>query len=92
MISYIDTDSLNSSLNEARNLEKELREEIDKLFDRFAKIPTETGEWIGEKSQQYFDIVAEDKKQYVNFCDGLAKQNSQIQNIIDRTEEIVKQY
>ncbi len=92
MISYIDTELIGNSLKEARNLESELRDEINKLFDRFEKIPTETGEWIGPKAQEYFDIISEDKKQYTDFCDSITNQNNRIQSIIDHTEEIVRQY
>ena len=89
MITYINTTDLQDALREAKTLEAELREQIDKLYDRLAKVPTETKEWIGEKAKYYFNTIQQDKKQLESFCDTLTKQNNYLEKIINEAEGVI---
>lgn len=90
MITYLNTDDLRDSLREAKTLETELREEINKLYNRLDKVPNETKEWIGEKANYYFNTIRQDKTQLETFCDTIAKQNSFLENVINEAEDIIK--
>lgn len=89
MITYINTTDLQDALREAKTLEAVLREEINKLYDRLAKVPDETKEWVGEKAKYYFNTVQQDKKQLESFCDMLTKQNNFLEKIINEAEGII---
>lgn len=89
MITYINTEDIQDVLKQARALETELREEINGLYDRLAKVPTETGEWVGEKANYYFGIIAQDKAPLDAFCDTLVKENNYLENILGEAESAI---
>ena len=89
MITYIDTESLRDTLVEAKTLQIELREEINKLYERLTNIPDGTQEWVGQKAQYYFNTIAQDKNILIKFCDSLEKQNIKIENIINEAETTI---
>ena len=70
-ISYINTIEVENVSKELNSLVNELETEINNLFTRLFEVPTVTGEWVGEKSQFYFNAVANEKKQYNDFVSSL---------------------
>ena len=90
MITYIDTEEVREILNEAKNLETELRETINALYNRLKNVPDDTKEWVGQKADYYFNTICEDKIQLDQFCDSLEKMNSKIENSMNDAEAIIK--
>ena len=89
MITYLDTESLRDTITEAKTLQAELLEEINKLYERLDNVPDGTEEWVGQKARFYFDTISQDKNVLIDFCDSLEKQNIKIENIINEAETTI---
>ena len=90
MITYIDTEEARYNLNEAKSIEAELREQIDKIYNRLVNVPEETGEWVGQKATYYFNTISQDKAPLDDFCNSLEKLNLQIEGAINEAEATIK--
>lgn len=71
MITYIDTDAVQSVANSVKTLAGELDSEINSLFRRLANVPTVTKEWVGGQANVFFSRVELDKRQYSEMIDSL---------------------
>ena len=72
-ISYVNTTEVENITKEMTSLTNELETTFNDLFQRLTNVPRGTGEWIGGQADFYFDKVATDKQQYVNFINDLRK-------------------
>lgn len=70
-VSYMNTTEVENISKEILELANELNTEFNNLFKRFAEVPNITREWVGTQSQFYFNRVAADKVQYINFVNKL---------------------
>ena len=70
-ISYMNTDEVENISKEIISLANEMDSEIINLFTRFSEVPSVTKEWVGSQSEVYFDKIALDKKQYIDFANTL---------------------
>ncbi len=99
-ITYINTQEVANISKDIISLTDDLNREFTNLFTRFSGVPTITKEWVGNQASIYFDKVASDKQQYINFCNqirniGYKLTNNlyEVQNCINKnnTEEWKKE-
>lgn len=55
------TDEMKRIASEINALATEYQTKISKMYSKFSNMPTGTGEWIGEKSEEYVGYVLQDK-------------------------------
>ena len=90
MISYADTSDINSISKEIKELSSEFNAEIEALFQRFARVahsPNPTAEWTGQKAQEYFKIIQEDKRQYQELARAIRKIGVELNWVAESLEE-----
>lgn len=71
MITYINTDEVESVAKELSAATDELETEFNNLFKRFSNVPRGTKEWIGNQADYYFARVSEDKRHYTRVINEL---------------------
>ncbi len=71
-ISYINTTEIDNIAKEISSLSSDFNDEINNLFQRFEDVPTITQEWFGNQASFYFNKIALDKKEYINFANKLS--------------------
>lgn len=96
-ISYINTTEVESISKEIISLSNELTIEFNNLFNRLSGVPDITKEWVGKQAMFYFNKVALEKKDYINFVNSLreigiklSKDVCQVQTCINTNNKIVK--
>ena len=89
-ISYINTIEVDSIAKDINTLANEFNNEINNLFQRFAEVPTSTGEWFGGQASFYFNRVAKDKKQYVEFANKLRDVSNKLYSDIAEVNSCLK--
>lgn len=89
-ISYINTREVEEISKELFSLSLELDKEINSLFLRFSEVPTVTGEWVGNKSQFYFNRIANDKKQYNEFSRELREMANKLSSDVYNVQSCMK--
>ncbi len=67
----VDTIKIKESAKDILNLSKEFNELIDVFFSRIANMNTNTGEWIGNASNEFIRISNIQKTDYKNFVKAL---------------------
>lgn len=70
-ISYINTIEVGNIAKDINTLANEFNHEINNLFHRLAEVPNSTGEWFGGQASYYFNTIAKDKNQYIEFANKL---------------------
>ena len=71
MITYANTNEIDSIVKEVSLLISDLELEFNTLFKRFSNVPTVTKEWVGNQANFYFSKTNEDKTTYTAFVDQL---------------------
>ncbi len=89
-ISYINTIEVDSIAKEINTLANEFNNEINNLFNRFAEVPTTTQEWVGDQASFYFNTIAQDKKQYVDFANKLRNVSNKLYSDIAEVNSCLK--
>ncbi len=89
-ISYINTIEVDSIAKDINTLANEYNDEINNLFRRFAEVPTGTQEWVGGQASFYFNKVALDKKQYVDFANKLRSISNKLYSDIYEVNSCLK--
>lgn len=80
MISYIDTEKVETIATEVYRRAKGLDAYFDSLFRRLNNVPDVTKEWVGNQSKNYFTKIARDKKQYINLVNDLKEISRELEN------------
>ena len=88
-ISYINTDEVKNIAKDINSLTDDLNSEFINLFTRFSEVPNVTKEWIGNKSEFYFNTIAKDKKQYLNFVKSLKAIAANLNMAVDDMQDCV---
>ena len=86
----MNTIEIENIAKEIISLANELNNEFNNLFNRFHEVPNITREWVGQQAQFYFDRVALDKKQYVDFANDLKNIGYKLNTDITETESCIK--
>lgn len=92
MISYSNTEEMAEIARDLKNLSDDLDSEINNLFSRFSDVPRVTKEWIGDKAEFYFKIIAQDKKHYLNISKAIRRIGVEILGEADELENIAVKY
>jgi hypothetical protein len=72
-ITYFNSTEVESISNDIYELATQFEDEMTSLFKRFEEVPYVTKEWIGDKANFYFNYIALDRKQYMDFAESLKK-------------------
>lgn len=67
-ISYANTIEIENISKELITLANELTTEFNNMYTRFSEVPFNSKEWVGKQSMFYFNRIANDKKEYLNFA------------------------
>lgn len=88
-IEYAETKQIKDIANSIISLANDYNSEINKLFNMFAAVPYDTKEWVGNQSDKFFDLVALEKDDYINFGNRLREYGEKLNNDADEIENTV---
>lgn len=88
-IEYAETKQIKDIANSIISLANDYNSEINKLFNMFAAVPYDTKEWVGNQSDKFFDLVALEKDDYINFGNRLREYGEKLNNDVDEIENTV---
>lgn len=88
-IEYAETKQIKDIANSIISLVNDYNSEINKLFNMFAAVPYDTKEWVGNQSDKFFDLVALEKDDYINFGNRLREYGEKLNNDVDEIENTV---
>lgn len=91
MISYVDTDEVNSIAREINDATSDLEAEINNLFKRLAEVLTVTKEWMGGQAEKYFAKTESDKRTYDQAVLQLRDFSQELSREAGRVEANVKE-
>lgn len=86
----VDTQKMRECGNEIMKLSISIGDDINKLFDRIQKMPTNTCEWVGESAEAYVSRAKNEKLQYLQFKDVLYSYGKYLVNSADILEQSVR--
>ena len=89
-ITTIDTNRVREIGQRISKYTNDYQNEINDLFKRLANVPHITKEWVGTKSNVYFDLVALDKDLFIDFGNKLMKFGKMLDNISEQMENEIK--
>lgn len=72
-VTYFNSTEVENISKDIFELSTQFEEEMTNLFKRFEDVPYVTKEWIGDKANFYFNHIALDRKQYMDFAESLKK-------------------
>lgn len=70
-ISYVNDREMKEISKQIISLSDEFNTEINNLFKRLNEVPTITREWVGTKSNFYFNRIYQEKAKYNNFANNI---------------------
>ena len=82
-VSYIDTQSVKEISLNIIGCANEYEILINKLFKRFSEVPFTTMEWTGGRAEEFFNYVAIDKNEFINFGKKIRNLGKKISNDAD---------
>ena len=86
--SYADTTEMIQVAKDLKKLSDDLDFEIKTLFSRLINVPNGTKEWIGDEANIYFNLIAEDKTQYLVLSRCIRSLSVEILGEADELENI----
>lgn len=85
-ISYINTTELEEIARQLIEYAGDFESEINSLFTRLGDVPNVTKEWVGNKSESYFNRIGDDKQKYITFANNLRKIGYEINKVVSDTQ------
>lgn len=89
-VTYIDTNKIQSIGTDIIKLSTEYQVEINRLFKRLNEVPMVTREWVGQQANKYFNIIAFDKNDYLEFGEQIKRLGKEVLKIADSFEVQIK--
>ncbi len=88
-VTSVDTESVRQICNDINDIVTEYEVEITKLFKRFSEVPYVTKEWVGNKSEEYFNHILLEKADYMTFGEEIKKYKRKIKDDMDNIEDTI---
>lgn len=85
-ITYINTTELEEIAKQLIEYAGDFESEINSLFTRFSDVPYITKEWVGNKSEFYFNRIGNDKQKYITFANNLRQIGYEINKVVSDTQ------
>lgn len=83
----VDTVKIRECGNDILKLVSDLNDNIEELYDRIAKMPTKTFEWVGDSANEFVAIVNVEKTVYVEMKNTLQKYGKYLLDTADILEQ-----
>lgn len=90
MVTYIDTDQLSQLAREIDEILSNYSTELNKIYTRLCDVPNITKEWVGQKSEYYFQDAQIEKEQCERFTQSLAKLSDELHLIARESEQTIE--
>ena len=90
-VTYFNSTEIESIAKDIYELSYQFEDEINRLFKRFEDVPTVTKEWIGNKSNYYFNSIALDKKYYTDFAESLRQISYNLNNTVNEVNKCINE-
>ena len=91
-IEYAETKQIKNIADSIISLANDYNSEINKLFNMFAAVPYDTKEWVGNQSDKFFDLVALEKDDFINFGDRIREYGEKLNDDVVDIENTVSTY
>lgn len=88
-IEYTETKQIKNIADSIISLANDYNSEINKLFNMFAAVPYDTKEWVGNQSDKFFDLVALEKDDFINFGDRIREYGEKLNDDVVDIENTV---
>ena len=59
------------------------------MFNMFAAVPYDTKEWVGNQSDKFFDLVALEKDDFINFGDRIREYGEKLNKDVEDIESTI---
>lgn len=86
----VDTSKLREAGNEIIKLSSELNDNVNGLFERLAKMPVVTREWVGESATEFARLANIDKINYQNLRNSVYNYGRFLIISADQLERAIK--
>ncbi len=88
-IEYAETKRIKNIADSIITLANDYNSEINKLFNMFAAVPYDTKEWVGNQSDKFFDLVALEKDDFINFGDRIREYGEKLNKDVEDIESTI---
>lgn len=88
-IEYAETKQIKNIADSIITLANDYNLEINKLFNMFAAVPYDTKEWVGNQSDKFFDLVALEKDDFINFGDRIREYGEKLNKDAEDIESTI---
>lgn len=88
-IEYAETKQIKNIADSIITLANDYNSEINKLFNMFAAVPYDTKEWVGNQSDKFFDLVALEKDDFINFGDRIREYGEKLNKDVEDIESTI---
>lgn len=90
-LSYFNSNEVESIAVDIKTYANDYISEINNLFKRLSEVPYVTKEWVGGKSEYYFNKISLDKDQYINFGNKLLELSEVLTEDINEVQTCAKE-
>lgn len=88
-IEYAETKQIKNIADSIITLANDYNLEINKFFNMFAAVPYDTKEWVGNQSDKFFDLVALEKDDFINFGDRIREYGEKLNKDAEDIESTI---
>ncbi len=88
-IEYAETKQIKNIADSIITLANDYNLEINKLFNMFSAVPYDTKEWVGNQSDKFFDLVALEKDDFINFGDRIREYGEKLNKDVEDIESTI---